>query len=1338
MIYPKVYKVDQIIQKYIIIHIQEVVLLQFLQQFLIILVEVIGLLKLLTVTSNIPTISSINVTPRSDYTNTSRTFTASLSGSLPSGYSTKIDIGDGYKSMYCRSSNCTYTHSPATVGQNREYKVKIVNSSGSLQGRLKSSTYTVNQRPGIQYKPEVTASGSNSIRQGLNYALSLKMEDRNSDLRTIEINWDDGNDLSQSVQSRSNHTKIYNHTYLRSGTFTISATIFDHSGRSNKITKTLTVTSNALENQAPKMTIKSIVSLNGDVKVEYEISDPEKGYMGVDIYLTTKSGTSLGIPKLNNGDKKNGIYSVIFRKNTLSKLTTSTQYKIIADVFDNKSLKHRASQNFNYLKHSTKPTFTINTSVNSNDNLKLKDFTISITAKSDENELHRVAWVVYGLTKSTVLSSGYKNLDGKNDTESLNISINNLALGSYKIKIQVSDKKSQLSDPKLYRFQKIDASEIFISSVYPEVATKDVPTIFTITGQNIPNNLTIKLDDAICDKPYDVTSKSIFIKCTPKVNGSDKSFHFFSNGKEFVDTNNMTFVFKIFVSEDDQLSARQFKYEFMQYNPMIKNILDDKNINTKVSRAEAVIMVEKFLSYKSNKFSIYDMSEYYMSFADVDTQANYYNSLLKLSYYIGDNDTITPISKENKLFRPLDKVSRQEFIAIVVQGFDLDIIDDKTHLGDFKDLSDVAPWAFKYFNTAIKNKLMNGNRINKLNPLLEPTKALSVYEAMVILKNVKVQFSSKYKHTEAKFQTAESLDISKLLFKHIGYEYEPRYFESDATAIDIKSVAQSIANKEYCGNDNSILLSVNSTLGNSSNISEYYWWSTNEGYFRQFKGNTNFKKVCFIPATTKPTNGYKIVVNGGDNIGFVDSYTYTSLIVNNNKYDSANDKIATTRNPTFNSSKYMTSNKAYSVNVIGGFEKNGINVGIENITITLIDASKKTELFKGQAINGKVTFIVPQIPELYGENIKIQIVAHTQNAISTAIISNIKYLPRFILRGKVYNADSTNKAEYIKIGNDKVYLNENSEFYKIIDKTKEIKNLYIKVNSNSDKNSFDTFNIDLTYANPDRYLIMVGENKTFNESTDDENKDTDGDGISDKNEGTKDTDGDGKADYLDTDSDNDGISDKNDEGTKDTDGDGIADYLDTDSDNDGLSDKDETTNGTNPLVSNLYQLDIKEGTSLISGNIDMVKHLNNNINIVWSTNAVNQSWMGYSPNINLNKQIKKESWKILNEVYEHEGLFINSKISTTIKAYDIKQIQKRNSTIIDTHLKGYGLHGTNDTIDASSITCKNNLILGAVLKLEGNIWSIFMPNQTVPNMENFTYIYPNEGYMVWCYDENEY
>jgi hypothetical protein len=56
--------------------------------------------------------------------------------------------------------------------------------------------------------------------------------------------------------------------------------------------------------------------------------------------------------------------------------------------------------------------------------------------------------------------------------------------------------------------------------------------------------------------------------------------------------------------------------------------------------------------------------------------------------------------------------------------------------------------------------------------------------------------------------------------------------------------------------------------------------------------------------------------------------------------------------------------------------------------------------------------------------------------------------------------------------------------------------------------------------------------------------DSDGDGISDADEGTIDTDGDGIPNYLDTDSDGDGMLDIDEGGVADTDGDGILDYLD--------------------------------------------------------------------------------------------------------------------------------------------------------------------------------------------------
>ena len=82
--------------------------------------------------------------------------------------------------------------------------------------------------------------------------------------------------------------------------------------------------------------------------------------------------------------------------------------------------------------------------------------------------------------------------------------------------------------------------------------------------------------------------------------------------------------------------------------------------------------------------------------------------------------------------------------------------------------------------------------------------------------------------------------------------------------------------------------------------------------------------------------------------------------------------------------------------------------------------------------------------------------------------------------------------------------------------------------------------------------------------------DSDGDGLSDTDEGrsdagSRDTDGDGTADYLDRDSDGDDINDSvegvpaDSSGPPDSDGDGIDDYLDGDSDADGLSDLVEGT-----------------------------------------------------------------------------------------------------------------------------------------------------------------------------------
>ncbi len=70
----------------------------------------------------------------------------------------------------------------------------------------------------------------------------------------------------------------------------------------------------------------------------------------------------------------------------------------------------------------------------------------------------------------------------------------------------------------------------------------------------------------------------------------------------------------------------------------------------------------------------------------------------------------------------------------------------------------------------------------------------------------------------------------------------------------------------------------------------------------------------------------------------------------------------------------------------------------------------------------------------------------------------------------------------------------------------------------------------------------------------------------------RDTDGDGIGNREDPDDDNDGVPDTKDQfpldpaKTRDTDGDGIDDSIDSDDDNDGIYDFDEVTNGTNALM----------------------------------------------------------------------------------------------------------------------------------------------------------------------------
>jgi hypothetical protein len=972
------------------------------------------------------------------------------------------------------------------------------------------------------------------------------------------------------------------------------------------------------------------------------------------------------------------------------------------------------------------PTITINTP---NGKERSENFGVSISITS-KDELTGFAYTIKKIHGNSIVKTDTFKVSGTSVDQIIDVDVANLTSGMYSMEFQAIDVNKNTSDKVSHSFSVLDSSEVKISSIFPTAIAQGVESEFYIQGTNLTDDITILLTDGTCGSPYSVSVKSFFVKCTVSTVG-DKFFTF--KDKDGVEVKQS--IDKVVVSEDDKAEAVAFRAEFRKYHHLVDNILDLKNIDSQISRAEAVILLEKFLSHNGSNFANYDMSEYYQPFADVRT-GDFVPSLLKLAYYKGDNDSLTVITKENELFRPFDKVSRQEAIATIVQGLDLEIIDNRDYLSDFTDSVDkskVADWAWKYFNTAVKNKLMNGNRSGSV-PLLEADKNLTVFEAMVILKNAKKYFDSKYQHNDTQFEASDSLDIDKLLHQQIGIEYEPRYYESTATGIDITNISTDNNSNSLCGVDNAVVLTAetaNNDTQFSSKISHYFWWYTNHGYFKKASGYDDFKTVCFYPATTKPNENYKIVVQGGDNIGFVDELwiddAFTSLTYDNNQVEKNN----TTNNVSVYGSKEMVAGSAYSVNVSSGFSKNDTQIGIENITIKLKYGNSEKLVFKGQSINDKVVFIAPDISDYYGKDVSLEIFAHTQDINNTKTISGIKYLPKFSISGKVYNTNGS-KIDYVVIGNKKAYLDENNEFYLQLNSSREINNLDIFVDNNTISNSFDQVSIDLSFENPSRFVVLVGQDKSIvsiednDENKDSKNLDTDGDGISDFDEGTQDFDGDGIPDFKDTDSDNDGIEDK-DEGIADIDNDNIPNFKDDDSDGDGISDKEEQLKGTNPLISNTETIYLNKGINLISGNINMENHLNDDIGIVWA--VVDKQFVGYAPNPNTNNLISSYGFKNLEQSYDHEALIVHAKDDTTIKSYDSSVVLDNPRVAPSKYTKGLGYYGTSDYLNISDMKCYDDSSVDGVIKFANGKKLQYIATQ---NDNDFYDISPNQGFITWC------
>ena len=493
------------------------------------------------------------------------------------------------------------------------------------------------------------------------------------------------------------------------------------------------------------------------------------------------------------------------------------------------------------------------------------------------------------------------------------------------------------------------------------------------------------------------------------------------------------------------------------------------HLSNPISRSDAVVLVDRMRALVKNGIDK-NMQEYYNPFADVPEDAEYLPSLMRLAYYRSKSFDGNPINKYNSLFNPMRQMTREEFLAVALTSFDIPKKD--ADLSKFTDTTDMSDWAIKYFKTAVYYGIINGN-----NNRLLAKDPISIQEALWILEGIKEKFGANYPFYINSYDIPESLDVSQVLNKEIGFEYEPKYYKNDATPIDISKIG---ATKK----DNYYILTVNSTIDTNNGASDYYWWSANKGYFKEVPSNGNYKTVYFYPMSSKPETDYHITVHGGDNLGYVGSAT---LIISKDNFAYPEDlkaknvlNVVSAQFANVQIDNSLIANKIFTIDLSNvEVKKSNLELGIDQVVVIMVykddNGNDRTyELFHGTPSDKKARFIVGDYRELYGKSVTLRVTLYSQ-AKKYTTSKTLTYAPMFTIKGKVYNAIGGTKVSSVLIGGKNIPLDENGEFYYHIDSTQEVKQLEIKTKENSEQNHFNPIKIDLTYDSPSRYVVLVGK-----------------------------------------------------------------------------------------------------------------------------------------------------------------------------------------------------------------------------------------------------------------------
>ncbi|NPA45075.1 MAG: hypothetical protein GXO49_06045, partial [Chlorobi bacterium] len=731
---------------------------------------------------------------------------------------------------------------------------------------------------------------------------------------------------------------------------------------------------------------------------------------------------------------------------------------------------------------------------------------------------------------------------------------------------------------------------------------------------------------------------------------------------------------------------------YINKSPVIAklNLGDSKIRYASISRAEAALIVYEFLKLKNSNFKLpYNIELYSNPFADLDKNTNYYDAVITLVNYKGD-DTITVLTKKFGVFNPLDYVTRFQFVKMIIEGLNIPKIYDFSYIQNYYDYSVLGDDAKIYFATAVKNGIIKGDN-NKLLPYQD----LTIFQALTILDRVK---NYNFNVNTNQFDLPDFEDKGGTT---LGIIPDYQVYNPEVQPIKINGI-------KYVKDGNCTKLTVDASL--DTNVTGYYVWSANFGYFK--KVDENNKEVIFCPATKKPDVDYQIKVLGNDGYFNFDEYTIT---LNRNDYvypqNIADKNVSVVK---FNLSlslpnKKMKENGLFVIDKTGSVYKNNLNIGLEKVSVVLSDGNANYVIDNVKWNDNSIYFIVPTIKEFYGKDLNIKVIVGSNDKFKSFGFTNIVYHPVYTINGYVAADENGTFPQYVNINSSKIEVNNGNFVYF----PKNTGSFTVSVN----EPNYDSQTVTLTDENPTAnvyisYNLPMPPDINVTYPVEDINQTNEQNQTGDTNQTLP--------------GENQNSSDNNQTIPIENNTTQIITAFDP------VTGETKEFNSTDEIPSNWMQgvpifVNVDKGISLVSRNIDF-KYLPKDVLIVWSLNPQTKEWEAYSPDEKIREMIKMNGFKFIDKIDATRGFFVVADKPVRLVTYE--NIETNNSIDLFNLPKGYTFIGSNNSeISVYDIKCQDGYKVGGVFKYKNGHWIHYIPSL---NKKEFEYIEQNEGALVQC------